>query len=223
MARKKRAVRKGSHSVAHSSCSQPSTPISLNTESSPSPYPTNSPPTSPQNNSLEIACTKTTARRPGVTPRLTSTLPNVSQLSSSQLTSSRGKRPLCEEDEELASSHARHSRIKRTTTKCHNIDEGTEVSSHDEDSLIFTSNSSKIRVLTGIMKNVLQEFFNLTNFLINYGVERKRNEVMEENALKKTKGGIQILRDYVEDIEAGLTTTDNEDDDEAFEDSNSDA
>ncbi|XP_072064045.1 secreted RxLR effector protein 161-like [Arachis hypogaea] len=67
------------------------------------------------------------------------------------------------------------------------------------------------------------KFVNLTDLLINYGAEHKKNEVMEENALKKTKGRIRIFKDYVEDIEAGLTTIDNEDDDEASDDSNSDA
>ncbi|XP_016206901.1 uncharacterized protein LOC107647333 [Arachis ipaensis] len=62
MARKKRAVRRGSHSGAHSSRTQPSSPISLHSHSSPSPSPINSPPSSPHNTVPEMARTKTTAR-----------------------------------------------------------------------------------------------------------------------------------------------------------------
>ncbi|XLT08179.1 hypothetical protein HN51_053972 [Arachis hypogaea] len=113
--------------------------------------------------------------------------------------------------------------VKKTAPRRHNTNDGTDVPSHDEDPMIPPSNSTKIRALTGIMKNVLQELVNLTELLITHGAECNRNQVMEENALKKTKGRIRILRDFVEDIEAGLTDNEEDDVDEASDDSDSDA
>ncbi|XLS93134.1 hypothetical protein HN51_069142, partial [Arachis hypogaea] len=103
-------------------------------------------------------------------------------------------------------------------------DDSTDVPSVDEDPLILLSTSTTIKVMKSILKNVLEEFINLTDLLLIHGAERKRNQVMEENPLKKTKGRIQILRDFVEDVKVGLTTTDNEgDDDGTSDESNSDA
>ncbi|XLU70776.1 hypothetical protein S245_029829 [Arachis hypogaea] len=78
--------------------------------------------------------------------------------------------------------------------------------------------------MTRFMKHVIEKFLNLTDLLLHHGAERKRIQVLEENTLKKTKGRIRILRDFVEDIEVGITTSDNEgEDDGTSDESNSDA
>ncbi|XLT93802.1 hypothetical protein HN873_015464, partial [Arachis hypogaea] len=101
MARKKRAARRGSHSGTHRSD---------HTHSSPSLSPTHSSPPSPQNPSPDMARTKTTARRPGVAPRPSPPPPpTTSQPSSSKPSSSRGKRPL-HEDEETRPTQSHHTR-----------------------------------------------------------------------------------------------------------------
>ncbi|XP_057756160.1 proline-rich receptor-like protein kinase PERK10 [Arachis stenosperma] len=101
MARKKRAVRRASYSGHYHSD---------HTHSSPSQSPTHSSPPSPPNPSPDMARTKTTARRPGVAPRPSPPPPpNTSQPSSSKPNSSRGKRPL-HEDEENPPTQTRHTR-----------------------------------------------------------------------------------------------------------------
>ncbi|XLU82372.1 hypothetical protein S245_005792 [Arachis hypogaea] len=115
-------------------------------------------------------------------------------------------------------------KVKKTAPRRRQADDSTDVPSVDEDPLIPPSTSTTIKVMTRILKNVLEEFINLTDLLLHHGAERKRNQVLEENALKKTKGRIRILRDFVEDIEVGLTTSDNEgEDDGTSDESNSDA
>ncbi|XLS48279.1 hypothetical protein HN51_022637 [Arachis hypogaea] len=115
-------------------------------------------------------------------------------------------------------------KVKKTVPKRRQTDDSTDVSSVDEYPLIPPSTSTTIKVMTRILKNVLEEFINLTNLLLTHGAERKKKQVMEENALKKTKGRIRILRDFVEDVEVRLTTTDNEgDDDGTSDESKSDA
>ena len=114
--------------------------------------------------------------------------------------------------------------VKKTAPRRRQTDDSTDVPSVDEDPLIPPSTSTTVRTMTCILKNVLEEFLNLTDLLLHHGAERKRNQVLEENALKKTKGRIRILRDFVEDIEVGLTTSDNEgEDDGTSDESNSDA
>ncbi|XLU51237.1 hypothetical protein S245_046051 [Arachis hypogaea] len=102
MARKKRVVRKDTHSGAQTFHSALSTTIFINSCSSPSPN--NSLSSSPPNNDPKgMACTKTTARHPRVAHRPTSSQPSFS----------RGKRPISKEEEELPPSptHPSHGTV----------------------------------------------------------------------------------------------------------------
>ncbi|QHO54586.1 uncharacterized protein DS421_2g58100 [Arachis hypogaea] len=77
-------------------------------------------------------------------------------------------------------------------------------------SAVGTSSSNKYLV-NGVVKDVLQEFVNLTKYLINSSKLVRKLAIQNENFLRKSQSRVEVLLKYIDSLKDEQMQTDQED------------